>query len=62
MLEDIAVAGLLYSKKTTWGYYVEVVMANRTILTTPMGTYDEQRQVWHFPGGWIIPGARCKCA
>ena len=62
LLEDLRVAGLLYCKRTIWGYFVEIWTGDKLYVRTENGTYNESAQEWFFPGSWIIPGAPASTA
>jgi hypothetical protein len=66
MLENLRVAaGLLYCKKTIWGYFIEVWIGDKLYVRTENGVYYDDESTtpeWHFPGSWIIPGAPASTA
>ena len=67
LLESLRVAGLLYCKKTIWGYFLEVWIGDRLYVRTENGVYYDESTTsttpeWHFPGSWIIPGAPASTA
>ena len=62
LLEDIRVAGLLYCKRTIWGYFIEIWIGDKLYVRTENGAYNESTPEWFFPGSWIIPGAPASTA
>ena len=64
MLENLRVAGLLYCKKTIWGYFIEVWIGDKLCVRTENGVYHDESTTpeWRFPGSWIIPGAPASTA
>ena len=64
MLENLRVAGLLYCKRTIWGYFLEVWICDKLYVRTDNGVYIEESTTpeWYFPGAWIIPGAPASTA
>ena len=64
MLENLRVAGLLYCKKTIWGYSIEVWIGDKLCVRTENGVYHDESTTpeWRFPGSWIIPGAPASTA
>ena len=39
LLESLRVAGLLYTKRTIWGYFLEVWVGDRLYVRTENGVY-----------------------
>ena len=52
-------AGLLYCKRTIWGYFVEIWTGDKLYVRKENGTYNESVQVV-LPGFMDYPGCPCK--